>query len=69
MEKSHKQREINRYARKKSRNELVAIIGYTNAGKTTLFNKLTESVVATEKYPNKKELLDNQYSKGKENKD
>jgi hypothetical protein len=33
------------------------------------FNKLTESVVATEKYPNKNELLDNQYSKGKENKD
>ena len=43
LEKSHKQREINRYARKKSRNELVAIVGYTNAGKTTLFNKLTES--------------------------
>lgn len=43
LEKSHKQREINRYARKKSRNQLVAIVGYTNAGKTTLFNKLTES--------------------------
>jgi len=43
LEKSHKQRQINRYARKKSRNELVAIVGYTNAGKTTLFNKLTES--------------------------
>ena len=43
LEKSHKQREINRYARKKSRNKLVAIVGYTNAGKTTLFNKLTES--------------------------
>ena len=43
LAKSHKQREINRYARKKSRNELVAIVGYTNAGKTTLFNKLTES--------------------------
>ena len=43
LEKSHKQREINRYARKKSRNKLVAIVGYTNAGKTTLFNKLTDS--------------------------
>ena len=43
LAKSHKQRKINRYARKKSRNELVAIVGYTNAGKTTLFNKLTES--------------------------
>lgn len=43
LEKAHKQREINRYARKKSRNKLVAIVGYTNAGKTTLFNKLTES--------------------------
>ena len=43
LEKSHKQREINRYKRKRSRNKLVAIVGYTNAGKTTLFNKLTES--------------------------
>ena len=43
LEKSHKQREINRYSRKKSRNKLVALVGYTNAGKTTLFNKLTES--------------------------
>ena len=43
LDKSHKQRKINRYARKKSRNKLVALVGYTNAGKTTLFNKLTES--------------------------
>ena len=43
LEKSHKQREINRYSRKKSRNKLVALVGYTNAGKTTLFNKLTGS--------------------------
>ena len=41
--KAHKQREVNRYSRKKSRNKLVALVGYTNAGKTTLFNKLTES--------------------------
>ena len=43
LDKSHKQKEINRYSRKKSRNKLVALVGYTNAGKTTLFNKLTES--------------------------
>ena len=43
LEKSHKQKEINRYFRRKSRNKLVALVGYTNAGKTTLFNKLTES--------------------------
>ena len=43
LSKSHKQKEINRYSRKKSRNKLVALVGYTNAGKTTLFNKLTES--------------------------
>ena len=43
LDKSHKQKQINRYSRKKSRNRLVALVGYTNAGKTTLFNKLTES--------------------------
>ena len=43
LEKSHKQKEINRYFRRKSRNKLVSLVGYTNAGKTTLFNKLTES--------------------------
>tara|TARA_B100001175_G_scaffold58243_1_gene47000 strand:- start:441 stop:1757 length:1317 start_codon:yes stop_codon:yes gene_type:complete len=43
LDKAHKQRQINRYSRKKSRNRLVALVGYTNAGKTTLFNKLTES--------------------------
>ena len=48
LEKAHKQREINRYSRKKSRNRLVALVGYTNAGKTTLFNKLTESMQLAE---------------------
>ena len=43
LSKSHKQREINRYSRKKSNKTLVALVGYTNAGKTTLFNLLTES--------------------------
>tara|TARA_B100001113_G_scaffold124871_1_gene101895 strand:+ start:7605 stop:8927 length:1323 start_codon:yes stop_codon:yes gene_type:complete len=48
LDKAHKQREINRYSRKKSRNRLVALVGYTNAGKTTLFNKLTESIQIAE---------------------
>ena len=43
LEKSHKQKQINRYSRKKSRNKLVALVGYTNAGKTSLFNCLTGS--------------------------
>jgi len=45
LEKAHKQRQVNRYSRKKSRNKLVALVGYTNAGKTTLFNKLTAMAV------------------------
>ena len=48
LDKAHKQREINRYSRKKSMNRLVALVGYTNAGKTTLFNKLTESMQLAE---------------------
>ena len=43
LDKSHKQREVNRYSRNKSNQTLVALVGYTNAGKTTLFNLLTES--------------------------
>ena len=41
--KAHKQKQLNSYSRKKSRNKLVALVGYTNAGKTTLFNSLTNS--------------------------
>ena len=41
--KSHKQKNLNRYSRKKGRNHIVGIVGYTNAGKTTLFNQLTGS--------------------------
>ena len=48
LDKAHKQREINRYSRKKSKNKLVALVDYTNAGKTTLFNKLTESMQLAE---------------------
>ena len=41
--KSHQQKNLNRYSRKKGRNHIVGIVGYTNAGKTTLFNHLTGS--------------------------
>ena len=41
--KSHHQKNLNRYSRKKGRNHIVGIVGYTNAGKTTLFNQLTGS--------------------------
>ena len=44
LDKTHKQKEVNRYSRKKSRNKLAALVGYTNAGKTTLFNSLTENL-------------------------
>jgi len=43
LDKTHKQKQLNSYSRKKSRNKLVALVGYTNAGKTTLFNSLTNS--------------------------
>ena len=41
--KSHQQKNLNRYSRKTGRNHIVGIVGYTNAGKTTLFNQLTGS--------------------------
>jgi GTP-binding protein HflX len=43
LDKAHKKKQLNSYSRKKSRNKLVALVGYTNAGKTTLFNSLTNS--------------------------
>ena len=43
LDKAHNQKKLNSYARKKSMNKSVALVGYTNAGKTTLFNKLTNS--------------------------
>jgi GTP-binding protein HflX len=43
LDKAHKQKQLNSYSRKRSRNKLVALVGYTNAGKTTLFNCLTNS--------------------------
>ena len=41
LEKVHAQRDQNRRARKRSAIPSVAIVGYTNAGKSTLFNALT----------------------------
>ena len=43
LDKAHNQKKLNSYARKKSMNKSVALVGYTNAGKTTLFNNLTNS--------------------------
>ncbi|MDA8614058.1 GTPase HflX [Gammaproteobacteria bacterium] len=42
LDKQHNQKNLNRYSRKKSTNKLVALVGYTNAGKTSLFNLLTK---------------------------
>ena len=41
MAKVHSQKEISRYSRSRSNTKLIGILGYTNAGKTTLFNLLT----------------------------
>lgn len=41
LAKVKKQRDQNRYARQRAATPTVAIVGYTNAGKSTLFNTLT----------------------------
>ena len=51
LQKTHKQKEVNRYSRKKSRNKLAALVGYTNAGKTTLFNSITQGFQYTADKP------------------
>lgn len=43
MEKLHKQRETQRRSRGKSKTFSVSLVGYTNAGKSTLFNTLTKA--------------------------
>lgn len=43
LNKQHNQKNLNRYSRKKGSNKLVGLVGYTNAGKTSLFNVLTKS--------------------------
>ena len=42
LNKQHNQKNLNRYSRKKGSNKLVGLVGYTNAGKTSLFNVLTK---------------------------
>lgn len=45
LEKVNKQREQGRQQRKKTEIPTVSLVGYTNAGKSTLFNKITGSEV------------------------
>ncbi|MDO4434919.1 MAG: GTPase HflX [Cardiobacteriaceae bacterium] len=45
LEKVHKQREENRKARKRREFPTIALAGYTNSGKSTLFNALTDASV------------------------
>lgn len=41
-------RELHRSARRKVPHPIIALVGYTNAGKSTLFNRLTEATVVAE---------------------
>lgn len=45
LENVHRQREQNRRARQKSAVPTISLVGYTNAGKSTLFNQLTSADV------------------------
>ena len=45
LEKVQNQREQGRQARKKAESPTVSLVGYTNAGKSTLFNALTQAEV------------------------
>ena len=48
LEKVVNTRTLHRKARKKVPHPVVALVGYTNAGKSTLFNRLTEAAVRAE---------------------
>ena len=43
LEKVRRQRQVNRRARKLAKQPIISLVGYTNAGKSTLFNALTKS--------------------------
>jgi len=48
IEKARQQRKLGRRSRQKSETPTVTIVGYTNAGKSTLFNQLTAAEVYAE---------------------
>ena len=51
LEKLARRREATRQRRKEARVPIVALVGYTNAGKTTLLNRLTGASALTENRP------------------
>lgn len=51
LEKVRRQRSISQRARRKSRLPHISLVGYTNTGKSTLFNRLTKSTVLVANQP------------------